>query len=468
VLFNSVIFLLFLLLFFSIWIFSKKRDNSRWITLCLFSFVFYAWWDWRFLFLIIFSGIVDYVAGLLMQRDPKRRKSWLVISLFMNLGSLSIFKYSGFVASTIDTLCSKVGIESHLYEHIPAFALILPVGISFYTFQSMSYTIDIYRGRLQPIKNIFHFFAYLSMFPQLVAGPIIRAKDMLAQLAKDRKVSLLEFWHGLKLISLGFFQKIVLADNIGEIVNNAFNSPESYTNGPFWWVVTVGFALQIYFDFSGYSLIARGLAKWMGYHFKMNFNHPYLSPSLKEFWQRWHISLSTWFRDYIYIPLGGSRKNVVLSHLFMWTTMIISGIWHGAAFTFIIWGGIHAFFLSFERIGAKLLAKIPKTILYVFTMFQVLLAWLFFRASSVNEAFVIIKKLFDFSEVNMYWIEFENAYYFLMMAIVFEIFYFLTLKISLVRKVYRTNFVQIVELSILILGCLFYRGPEQAFMYFQF
>jgi alginate O-acetyltransferase complex protein AlgI len=332
----------------------------------------------------------------------------------------------------------------------------------------MSYTIDIYRNRLLPTKNIFHFFAYLSMFPQLVAGPIIRAKDLIKQLAKNRKVSLLEFWHGLKLISLGFFQKLVLADNIGVIVNNAFNSPESFQGSVFWWLVTIGFALQIYFDFSGYSLIARGLAKWMGYHFKMNFNHPYLAGSLKQFWQRWHISLSTWFRDYIYIPLGGSKKSVLLSHLFMWITMIISGIWHGAAFTFIIWGAIHAFFLSFERIAKTYLERVPAIILYVFTMLQVLIAWLFFRASSVDQAFQILGNLFDFSLTNFYWVEFENAYYFLIIAVVFEALYFLSLKSSTLRAFYKTNLMQSIEIGILIVGCLFYRGSEQAFIYFQF
>jgi len=467
-LFNSIIFLFFLVLFFSIWGFVKKRDFPRWITLCVFSFIFYAWWDWRFLFLIIFSGFIDYLAGLLMQSVPKKKKLWLVVSLVMNLGSLSIFKYSSFIASTFDALFSKMSIETHLYANIPEFALILPVGISFYTFQSMSYTIDIYRGRLLPTKNVFHFFAYLSMFPQLVAGPIIRAKDLLKQLAQDREVSLLAFWHGLKLISLGFFQKIVLADNIGVLVNNAFNSPESFVGGAFWWLATIGFALQIYFDFSGYSLIARGLAKWMGYHFKMNFNHPYLATSLKQFWQRWHISLSTWFRDYIYIPMGGSRKNLFLSHLFMWSTMLISGIWHGAAFTFIVWGGIHAFFLSFERIGKKYLRRIPSALMYGFTMFQVLIAWLFFRASSLAEAFNIIGNLFDFSQSNFYWMEFENSYYFIVIAVVFECLYLLTLKSSWIRRLYNCSLVQSVEVAMLIVACLFYRGPEQAFIYFQF
>ena len=233
-------------------------------------------------------------------------------------------------------------------------------------------------------------------------------------------------------------------------------------------MATIGFALQIYFDFSGYSLIARGIAKWMGYHFKMNFNHPYLAKSLKQFWQRWHISLSTWFRDYVYIPLGGSKKNKFLAHLFMWLTMIISGLWHGAAVTFIIWGGIHAFFLSFERFLGNRLNKISSLILYIFTLFQILIAWVFFRASSTKEAFAIIKKLFNFSNVNFHWEQFENAYYFLIIAILFEFFYFLSIKVKAIKEIYKNGLVQTIEIALLITACLFYRGPEQAFIYFQF
>ncbi len=467
-LFNSFIFIVFVAIFFTFWPFAKKRNTSRWIYLCIASFIFYAWWDWRFLFVIIVSGLIDYFAGLLIAHIPNKRKIWLSISLIMNIGTLSIFKYSSFIATSIDSAFNKIGLETHLYNHIPEFALILPVGISFYTFQSMSYTIDIYKNQLKPTKNIFHFFSYLTMFPQLVAGPIIRARDILLQLTKDRKISLLEFWHGLKLIAIGFFQKTVLADNIGVLVNNAFNSSDSYQSAAFWWIVTVGFSLQIYFDFSGYSLIARGIAKWMGYHFKMNFNHPYLAKSLKQFWQRWHISLSTWFRDYVYIPLGGSKKSKLSSYLFVWVTMVISGLWHGAAFTFIIWGAIHAFFLSLERLFSNKLKKIPTIFLYLFTMFQVLIAWIFFRARTTSEAFKIIGKLFDFSGTSIYWEHFENAYYFLLIALLFELSYFLTLKIKTIQLIYKSNLVQSIEIAILITACMFFRGPEQAFIYFQF
>lgn len=466
-LFNSFIFIVFILLFFALWYPLKKSNNTKWIYLTISSFIFYAWWDWRFLFLIIFSGLVDYLAGLLMLKSSNKR-FWLILSLTVNIGLLSIFKYSTFFASIIDDVLGLLDIHLNMVNRIPKFALILPVGISFYTFQSMSYTIDIYRNRLKPTKNIFHFFAYLSMFPQLVAGPIIRAKDLLKQLSQHRKVDALQIWHGTKLVALGFFQKTVLADNIGVLVNSAYNNMDAYNSSIFWWMVSIGFALQIYFDFSGYSLIAKGIAKWMGYHFKMNFNHPYIAKSLKSFWQRWHISLSTWFRDYVYIPLGGNKKGLVKSLLFMWITMLISGLWHGASITFLIWGGIHALFLSVERVSYPFIKKIPKLFIFIFTMFQVLLAWVFFRSEGIEQAFYVINKMFSFTEIHFYWSEFENSYYFLGIALLFELFYFLSIYVYELKKVTKTIVFEGFEASLFIVACLFLRGPEQEFIYFQF
>ena len=214
----------------------------------------------------------------------------------------------------------------------------------------MSYTIDVYRGRMKPVTNLFHFFAFLSMFPQLVAGPIVRARDLIPQLEKNRDTTEAERWDGLKLIVGGYFKKVVIADNLAPFVNTAFAAVPSPDSSLYWWLVIAAFAFQIFFDFAGYSDIARGLAKWMGYDFLVNFDHPYTSTSLREFWARWHISLSTWFRDYVYIPLGGSKKGESWGHVSMWMTMVISGLWHGAAFHFLVWGAVHALFLSIERI----------------------------------------------------------------------------------------------------------------------
>ncbi len=421
--------------------------------------------------MIIGSGLIDFFAGLLLVKNPKYKKIFLILSLTGNLGSLAAFKYSSFIAENINSFFQLFGIIINLNELIPDFMLILPVGISFYTFQSMSYTIDAYRGRLKPTKNILQFFAYLSMFPQLVAGPIVRAKDLLPQLKVVRKVSSLENWNGFRLILIGFFKKVVLADNIAPLVNYAFSDVNTSTSTLYWWIVIVGFALQIYFDFSGYSDIARGLAKWMGLHFRMNFNHPYIATSVREFWTRWHISLSTWFKDYVYIPLGGSRKGKFRSHVNMWITMIVSGFWHGAAWNFIIWGALHAFYTSLERV-----LKIPKRLKKVaggkyiasfLVLFQVMIAWVFFRAVSFEQAVNIVKMLLNFNfaidfEANA---NFINGLFYITTGILIEMYFFFNFN-SLRLKNNKT--VEYLQFIVIILAIIFLRGKGAEFIYFQF
>lgn len=395
----------------------------------------------------------------------------MAISLGMNLGVLGFFKYFGFFSHTVDNLFSYLGFPTHLHETVQDFGLILPVGISFYTFQSMSYTIDVYRGRLKASPNILQFFAFLSLFPQLVAGPIIRARDLLYQIEVFKKPSYVEIWHGLRLIVYGYFLKMVLADNIAAFVNDAFSFENKTTSMPFWWVAVLGFGLQIYFDFNGYSSIARGLAKLMGYHFKLNFNHPYQSFSLKEFWQRWHISLSTWFRDYVYIPLGGSKKGKLHSHLNMWITMLLSGLWHGANFTFLIWGGLHALYVSIERETKypQLLSKnnFTKFLLWILVMLQVLVAWVFFRAESVEKALTIMGYLFSFSifeKPHMH----LNGLFWLIIGILVEVGYFLSTKYKFVRQLSQNNWVEILTFVLLAVCIIYFKGSEQSFIYFQF
>ncbi len=288
--FNSFPFLVFISLFFLIWPLFKTRHNLKYLFIVSSSFVFYGWWNWRFLFLILFSGFIDFFAAQAIGSDPKRAKFWLVLSVLINLASLSLFKYSIFFATQLEHFLACFSVPANLTENLPEFTYLLPVGISFYTFQSMSYTIDVYRGKLRPTPNVLHFFSYLVMFPQLVAGPIVRAKDFLYQLNRNRSVSGIEFWNGIKLIILGYFQKTVLADNLGVFVDNAFAGVDNGF-GLYWGIVMLCFSFQIYFDFSGYTQIARGLAKLMGYHFKMNFNHPYLAVSLKDFWSRCPLGL---------------------------------------------------------------------------------------------------------------------------------------------------------------------------------
>ena len=390
--------------FFVAWPLLRRRRNVRWLYLVAASFFFYGWWDWRFLFLILASGLIDYFASLAMVRQPRLRKLWLVASLCGNVGALAVFKYLDFAIANANWLLGLLGVESR----IGAARLILPVGISFYTFQSMSYTIDVYRGRLTPTRNVFHFFAYLSMFPQLVAGPIVRAADLLPQLAEDRRVTTQQRFDGLRLIAYGFFKKVVVADGIAPYVVQAFGSGSPAApvgSSAYWWLTMLAFTYQIYCDFSGYSDIARGLGRWMGYEFPVNFDHPYIAGSFRNFWQRWHISLSSWFRDYVYFPLGGSRRGPQRAMLYVWITMLLSGLWHGANWTFVIWAALHAAYLSVERVTGwpKRLARVPIVgrhagVLVVFLL--TLLAWVFFRATTIGQAWRILTVMFDLARWN--------------------------------------------------------------------
>lgn len=475
-LFNSFIFLVFGALFFALLYFIRrtKRPGYTWGFLVLASFIFYGWWDWRFLFLILASGFIDYFGALGIHRFPKRRKLFLVFSLLGNVGSLAVFKYSGFIAENLDSLFGALGMASHMAENIPEFMLILPVGISFYTFQSMSYTIDVYRDRLKPTRNVLHFFAYLSLFPQLVAGPIVRARDLMPQLRKLRPTTEEERWNGFKLIVIGFFKKVVLADNIAPMVNSGFANIHITDNGPFWWIMIIGFAFQIYFDFSGYSDIARGLAKWMGLHFRLNFNHPYHARSLREFWTRWHISLSTWFRDYIYIPLGGGQKGVWKAQVFMWITMVVSGLWHGAAWTFIIWGALHALYISIERLTKwpRALGRIPggAVLSILITNVLVLVGWVFFRADTAGDAVKILSHMFipggegEFVMSN----DIRNGMQWLTVSLAIELITYFRFKPHLWLPLKFQRVSDMFYVLLMLLACIYLRGDGNAFIYFQF
>ena len=468
--FNSLEFLVFAILFFLLWPLFRRKDNSRWGFIVIASFVFYGWWDWRFLFLIVASGLIDYLCGSLIMSRPSKKKVFLILSLVGNLGSLSIFKYSSFFAKILEDVFLVFSLKVDLGNTIPEFALILPVGISFYTFQSLSYTIDIYKGNLKPTKNILHFFSYLSMFPQLVAGPIVRARDFLYQLETYKIPTSIQKWNGVKLIVYGLFQKMVIADNLSFLIDSAFENKSPYDSSLFWWVVMLGFSFQIYADFSGYSLIARGLAKLMGYHFKMNFNHPYISKSLREFWTRWHISLSSWFRDYVYIPLGGSRKGKWMSITFLSITMLLSGLWHGANYTFIIWAALHAFFLAFERI-TKWPKRINKfygiSIIIVFV--QALLGWVYFRASDVSQANLIVFKLFSFQFSDLHFLtHYFNSVVVVLLAVIIESLIFIRKTNRKAAIWFKKGNFDVFLVSLGILAILMFRGEGKQFIYFQF
>ncbi len=477
-LFNSLIFLVFAALFFALWPLLRRRENLRYLFLVAASFLFYGWWDWRFLFLIIGSGLLDFFSGLGMMRWSRLKRLFLVLSMIGNVGSLMIFKYSGFFADNIGALLGLIGLDVDLRTGMPPFMLILPVGISFYTFQSMSYTIDIYRGQLQPTRNPLHFFAYLALFPQLVAGPIIRAADLLPQLRVVRQVTPEERWDGLRLVVHGFFKKVVIADSLAHIVNFGFglnNIPES---SAYWWLVVTAFAFQIYCDFSGYSDIARGLARWMGYDFMVNFNHPYTATSLQDFWRRWHISLSTWFRDYVYIPLGGSRLGRWRGEMNMWATMLISGFWHGAAWNFVIWGGIHAGCTSLERVTRwpKKLAALPggRLVATTLVMVQVWVSWVFFRAGTFDQAVTILQRMFSFQggldtvSSIMGGLNLVNLVVLVGAMVLRESYFYYGLNDRVLLGSPWKQRLENLFLALVIVACVYLRGPGGAFIYFQF
>lgn len=393
--FTSYEFLIFLVIVFSAyWLLRRKYQN---ILLVIASYVFYGWWDWRFLFLLLTSTIIDFAAGLLISstENEKKRRLFLALSLGANIGILGFFKYFNFFIASLRDLLAAFGASD---VSLTTLSIILPIGISFYTFQSMSYAIDIYRRKLAPTKDFIQFTAFVSFFPQLVAGPIERATHLLPQFARDRHFEPHAAFDALKRIFWGFFKKIILADNFGVVVALIYGQSDSYSG---WELIlaTIFFAFQIYFDFSAYSDIAIGTARLFGFSLIKNFDYPYFSKSIVQFWQKWHISLTSWFRDYIYIPLGGSRTNLPKYIRNILIVFLVSGFWHGANWTFIAWGLLHGLaFIPYailstreryqkEKTADATLRDLPSILL---TFLIVLVGWVFFRASSIRESFDIL------------------------------------------------------------------------------
>ena len=404
-LFNSLDFGIFLpIVFFCYWFITSYNLKVQNFFLLIASYVFYGWWDYRFLGLILFSTLLDYFAGILLKKQEslKKRKLILYMSLFGNLGILFGFKYFNFFIVGFNEAFSFFG-SSFSSDSLN---LILPVGISFYTFQTLSYTIDVYKKTIKPTTDFIAFAAFVSFFPQLVAGPIERAKHLLPQFYKKRKFEYAEATEGLRQILWGLFKKMVIADNCAEYVNMVFNDPGSH-NASILFMAAVLFAFQIYGDFSGYSDIAIGTSRLFGFNLMQNFAYPYFSRNVAEFWRRWHISLSTWFRDYVYIPLGGSRGTLKIKIRNILIVFILSGFWHGANWTFIFWGLLNAlYFLPvfirgknrnyLEVVAANsYLPKPGEFVRIIFTFLITVLAWIFFRSPSISEAFSYLSKMCD-------------------------------------------------------------------------
>ncbi len=371
-------------------------DRARKVWLLAASYYFYACWDWQFLGLILASTVIDYVAGLAMSDGaaPARRRAALVVSLSANLGILAVFKYAGFFAESLATAAASVGIDLGW----PTLNIILPVGISFFTFQSMSYTIDRYRGTIETCHDPLDFALFVGFFPQLVAGPIVRARDFLPQLTRRVSVSRTDLAEGVERILRGLAKKVVVADTLAVAVDAAFQDPAGLgLLGA--WFAALAFAGQIYCDFSGYSDVAIGCARLLGYRLPENFRHPYLARSPREFWQRWHISLSTWLRDYLYISLGGNRTSSRQTRRNLILTMLLGGLWHGAAWTYVAWGAWHGAWLSATRgddsgRNSRTWPPIPAAVAWGGTFALVLLGWVLFRANSLGEALSLVATMF--------------------------------------------------------------------------
>jgi D-alanyl-lipoteichoic acid acyltransferase DltB (MBOAT superfamily) len=388
-LFNSIDFAIFLpIVFILYWFVTDKNLKLQNLLILTASYVFYGWWDWRFLSLIAFSTIVDYSVGLKLKNEEnqKKRKILLWISIIVNLGFLGLFKYYNFFLDSFISAFLFFGSEIK----VNSLNIILPVGISFYTFQTLSYSIDVYKRELEPTRDFIAFSAFVSFFPQLVAGPIERAANLLPQFYKKRTFIYDVFSDGVKLIIIGFFMKLLVADRASIYVNAVFNNVSNH-NGLTFIAATILFAFQIYGDFAGYSLIAIGTAKLFGFSLMTNFIRPYFSRSVGEFWKRWHISLSTWFRDYLYIPLGGNRVSYPRWLFNTMFTFVISGLWHGANWTFVIWGALNGFYLIIESVIFK--NKKRNIISVITTFILICFSWIFFRANNTHDAIYIIKSI---------------------------------------------------------------------------
>lgn len=488
-LFNSIEYIFFLPLAFLIyWVIGYARINDSLklrlqnAFVVIASYVFYGWWDWRFLILIAFTSFCSWGSGLLIvkrgESRVERRKFWLWLNIAINLGILGIFKYYDFFVTEFITTFFPPSVQPSLL-HSLTLQIVLPVGISFYTFQALSYSIDVYRGNIKPTKDIIAFFAFISFFPQLVAGPIERATNLLPQFLQNRKFSYEQGVDGMRQILWGLFKKIVIADNCATYVDQVWATYPTQS-GSTLLLAAVLFTFQIYGDFSGYSDIAIGTAKLFGIKLMRNFNNPYFSRDIAEFWRRWHISLTTWFRDYVYIPLGGSRvsKGKIVRNTFV--IFLVSGIWHGANWTFLAWGTYHAvLFLPLILLGknrkytdqvadGRWLPTCKETIQMLVTFLLVVIGWIIFRAETIGQAWEIMKGVCDMSLFTMPMIAvgLKRTLFFIAVLLIVE--WIDRSKEHAFALTHLPQWARIIVIYALILVMLEFMGHSQSFIYFQF
>ncbi|WP_040247657.1 MBOAT family O-acyltransferase [Psychroserpens mesophilus] len=480
-LFNSIDFAIFLpIVFVLYWFVVNKNLKLQNLLIVIASYVFYGWWDWRFLSLILFSTIIDYLVGrrLKTENNKKNRLILLWVSILVNLGFLGFFKYYNFFLDNFVSAFSFFGTEINANS----LNIILPVGISFYTFQTLSYTIDVYKRRLEPTKDFVAFSAFVSFFPQLVAGPIERATHLLPQFYKKRQFDYYKAVDGMRQILWGLFKKVVIADNCAEFANQIFNNSADYSGS----TLVLGalfFTFQIYGDFSGYSDIAIGTSRLFGFDLMQNFNFPYFSRDIAEFWRRWHISLSTWFRDYLYIPLGGSRGGTLMKVRNTFIIFIVSGFWHGANWTFVVWGTLNAIYflpllltksnrsnLNVVAQG-KILPTLKEFALMGITFVLTVFAWIFFRAENINHAFQYIAGIFthpeSFLAISVYW-KYKTI---LVLLSIFMLIEWVgregQFAIAHLGEKWKPAF-RYAAYYLIIIAIFWFGGKEQQFIYFQF
>lgn len=477
--FNSFEYAIFLPIIFIIyWFILNKNLRIQNLFVLLASYFFYSCWDWKFLFLLAFSTILDFTSGFKIYESntQTKKKIWLIVSVSINLGFLGFFKYYNFFIESFADLIQKLGFTAH-YSTLN---IVLPVGISFYTFHGLSYVFDIYNKKIKPTHNWIEYALFVSFFPLLVAGPIERATHLLPQIERHRKFNYELAVSGLKQILWGLFKKIVIADNCAKAVNLIFNSYESQSGGTLF-LGAILFSFQIYGDFSGYSDIALGSGKLLGIKLIKNFNYPYFSRSIAEFWRRWHISLSSWFKDYLYIPLGGSKGGVIKRIRNTFIIFLVSGFWHGANWTFLVWGGLNALFIMPSIVlktnrknldivaKGKILPSFNETFKILFTFLLSSFAWIFFRAESLNQAFSYINRMIVFlslpnlNSLNIFifplliffmgveWLGRENNY------AIEKLFY-------KSKTIFRWSFYYFIIILLIIFG----QKNSQEFIYFQF
>ncbi|MEM7085202.1 MAG: MBOAT family O-acyltransferase [Bacteroidota bacterium] len=391
--FSSNVFLYFFLpIVLTLYYLSPKRAKT--FTLFIASLVFYAWGEGALVLIMMTSAVVDYSCGLLIEKG--RKKLGLFISILTNLSLLGFFKYFNFTFENFNGFISMLGYEGTYFDSLPEIAL--PIGISFYTFQTMSYTIDVYRGNVKANHNFIDFAAYVTMFPQLIAGPIVRYIDINEQL-RNKKISLKNFTQGVERFIIGLAKKVIIANSFASIADTLFAENYDTLSTPLIWLAIVSYAFQIYFDFSGYSDMAIGLGRMFGFNFLENFNYPYISRSIKDFWRRWHISLSSWFKDYVYISVGGNRRGKLRTYFNLFLVFFVTGLWHGASWNFVVWGLFHGVFIVIERIGFDaILNRLWRPFQHIYTLLVVLVGWMFFRVEDLQLAWYYITRMFYYTE----------------------------------------------------------------------